>query len=1608
MPIPTDTFWNIKRLNWIFAVSAVVLFAATAWSILQDWGRAWRVPQRNARVWDAALVTEKINTALGADQKDRVKQLEQQLAEVTPKIESADKAYQQRVAQKQQLESDAATIEFNLNTTKSNVAVLESNLQDAKTAGDAERVGQIQRALAGPRKELSELAEKFAAMTTQIAEAKTDIDTRRADLDAMIRERAMITGDVELMKKKLAALQPDSIFAKGSAILRDFPLMGFVNPAERVKQVVLPDVQTDVAFMKITTVDRCATCHVNVQNKDFTEARLLDYLQQQLATARALVLPAKVSGNEPPATASHPGVAAMPEFWHAWARELAPDAFKKSAAKLRLVTNTVGKTAKVWYDGTEITSFAFDPALTAAPPTATTRPWLAPESQDAVLLELLRAWSMFNTNGTTISQTGRVKVEISGVTEAQAKPIRNLALRYPVELHDGIAAAIPVDAFRLLQHRYRWALVREVNLARRLEGYKALDPSPVYLAHPKLDLYASQDSPHPMDAEGAKLGVGCTSCHDGSGQETDFVTAAHVPRPIWVDQKTGEPVLTTQLVDPPKPHHDFSMASMLHAIYPEGTVAPVHATDLHLASAAHEDPHATTQPAASVVASVVDRLKLPAPDSTPRPFEYVDPVTGKRGKAVSQAEFWRRKYEPGAPQSFETTYHYWDWPMRQPQYIQANCVRCHTEILDIKEEALTLYEGRRLFAELGCVNCHQMDSIREQVVPVNPSTGEKADRQFVMANGQVKVGPDLRHVTSKLSPAFINTWMWSPKAFRPSTRMPHFFMLENNSSDEELRRTRQEARAMTEYLTRTAEPLPSAHPIPPGAKGSAEAGKGLFNTLGCLACHQNLNERGQEWITTDLVKRAGVKPDEARKLFDEMSYNERQIYVMVNLEERPGATEAPRYADGSPKPIFIHIGPELSGIGTKLLAERKPEQARQWLYQWLKEPRHYSDYTIMPQLRVTDQEAMDLVEYLLEQKRTTTSPKDTWAAGLTPVDTAKLIELTSLFLRSRYSAHTATQKADDAKELRDLAIDALKSKKISHADAEAMVAEIEKQPDGRDTLRMLFLGKKLIAHYGCMSCHAINGAEEVTSPCANLSDWGQKGLDKLDFGYLDHHKQSELPRTSKLPMINGLSAEAANLVHEAISAEKKIAHEVEAAWPHVGHNRVDWISLKLSNPRAYDRGKMLLEPTDNDPGKPFDKLRMPTFYLTDEQVQAIVTFVISNRDRLISHNMTSRATNEQARQIARGRELVERYNCVGCHQVDHNYPQIQQYAKPEDITEKWPPSLRGEGNKTQHAWLFRFFRNVEPLRPLLVPLIRMPSFPAADEEWKAIIAYFHAISAKESRQLANWMDPLIKDMEGRLRASKSTTRPSDAWPEPDWWSDPKFKSVADRLREWGLREGLIKQVEVDPKTADYNKLYAKLLFYARFIQHLYNAPYPFVDSGMPDRAGMTAAQFEAHFKLGEQLFYEMQCLKCHVLGDPDVPGAQKNPTAPSLSLTYQRLQRPWVRNWVQEPGVIQIGTKMPPFLTGFAIMNLHGQAWPRSQGAAADEVKRVEAKFGDTADEQAALLLDFIYEAGARGYTGIQPSAPTAAPTTAPAHVPPAATAPGPAAATTPATAPAK
>src|SRR5207247_6036403 len=64
--------------------------------------------------------------------------------------------------------------------------------------------------------------------------------------------------------------------AKLSSKLRNAPLLDLMNPSEKPRQVVLPDILTDVSFMKIDTIDRCATCHVHIDKKEFSEENILE------------------------------------------------------------------------------------------------------------------------------------------------------------------------------------------------------------------------------------------------------------------------------------------------------------------------------------------------------------------------------------------------------------------------------------------------------------------------------------------------------------------------------------------------------------------------------------------------------------------------------------------------------------------------------------------------------------------------------------------------------------------------------------------------------------------------------------------------------------------------------------------------------------------------------------------------------------------------------------------------------------------------------------------------------------------------------------------------------------------------------------------------------------------------------------------------------------------------------------------------------------------------------------------------------------------------------------------------------------------------------------
>ncbi len=1429
-----------------------------------------------------------------------------------------------------------------------------------------------------------------------------------------------------------------------------------MNPEDKVREILLPDVLSDLSFTKVATTDRCASCHVHIDRKEFTEERVLGYLEEQLSSGQQVRFSPPRKADDP--TEMSPGASAMPEFWHLWGfKLLAANQQKANVARVNNILAVVGEPGiTVTYNGRPRQKFTYDPAAANA------------DEQNAIVVAVIDALYKYE-KPRSAGQKVAARSEMNGAVveiaasfdDSKAAAARDEAFAYPMDVRKAIVAGILPGELNLLEERYRHVLVDKVNVFREARGFDALDASPAQLAHPRLDLYCDADSAHAMEA------VGCTSCHDGSGQETDFVLAAHSARDIWVDKLTGIPVLPQQIdVGPAVPdgnvrhsrtyaaeHHAADMSDMRETVL-NGDATALHLDHLaphdakkhngHGAAsepASHPTPAPTTAPAevARMPLGTVHEAKAPHATMESEPLQYKDPLTGQVRTAVAQIQYWAAKYEHESGTYFATVYHEWDWPMRTPEFIQANCARCHTGIHEIRKEAPVLYEGRTLFAKLGCANCHQMDSIP--------------------AEDKRQVGPDLRHVNAKLSNAFLDSWIWAPKAFRPSTMMPHFFMLENSSSDEELRRTQQEVRAIRTYLTKTATPLPEsdylkdpANKMPEG-EGDVDRGRSLFigfdpekapigdmqGGVGCVGCHTNLNETGQKWITNDMVK-GGVLEDylsefgkktaaekgkaptarelqteagrEALRRYRAMSYNERQLYAMEHFAEALGASSIPKYADGTPKPVFQHHGPELSGVGTKLMSGRSKEQARKWLYSWLIDPRHYSSYTVMPRLRLSPQDALDLAEYLLAQKRQQAKAgDDPWKAKEIAPDNDKVSELVAFFLLSKYPAEDAVKHAIDEKELADLAAISLTNKTTTSADAKKMA---EAMP--LEEKQLIFLGQKLINHYGCMNCHAINGMEGAASPCANLSDWGQKSVDKLDYGYLTHHKIPELPKEgSRIPMVNGLSVAAVTQITEALNGKKwdePLAKDVQVGWPHIDHTRQSWLAHKLKNSRIYDRGKNLIEPVrtieNGQPviisrGKPYDKLRMPTFYLNDEQVHALVTFVISNKDRLVTPRLLEKVNNEEMKQIARGRQIAEKYNCVGCHQIDANTPPVQQYwlfanfFPKDEMTAKAPPSLRSEGARIQHSWVFNFIKHVDDegtvqpegttqrrrMRPQ--PFIRMPSFPITDEDATAIAAYFNAVSVHEAKGLAKRLDGLLKDAAKGKEGAPATqpVDPNEVWPPDDWFAgnargESKYAAMAADLKTWALENTLAKPSDFAPDAGQESieRAYKSALFDARIVAKSFVGSYPFAELARPTPS-------KERFAAGEKLYHLMQCQTCHVIGNDAAEGVNKQPKGPNLSMTSRRLQRKWVRHWVQEPQTIQPGNPMAAiFFSGRGIQAitdpnkyvfaLNGLPYIPSDRNA-ESIRSVQYEFGDTVDAQTDLVIDFIYAAGFEGYTSKDP-----------------------------------
>ncbi len=1488
MPVPTDTLWNIKRLNAVFAVSAVVLLVSTLWLVVADHTRAWRGYQQQGRSWEAAMAIDAAGRALSAAQEKDLKKLEQRIEQVSAELQSGgvEALSGQTIAEAEQriadLERELGKMSLPAAAVKGQIGPLTQQLERAVMShGEG---SEPARAL---REKLDEVALDFEGKNSLIVEKQAEVSRLKQgirDAEAVVseleKERAELTRQRDTLIEKIAALAPQGA-AGISERVRNAPLLDWFNPSEKVRQVVVPDVRTDLNFLTVETIDRCNTCHVNIDNPAFEPGNLVGFVELQVAS---------YEGQDVDAV-DRPVV--MVGFWVGAAEAAGVPLEGAQAEAVERINALRGRAGmEPLGDGADL---------------AAELERIAGLVDDADAAVRVREWQL---------------------------PARG----YAEAVKAAIEHAVGGESFDALERLYRVSLIERYNGFRADEGLGTLSTDSVMLGHPGEELYAHPESAHPIQE------VGCTSCHEGSGEETLFEHTAHMPREVWVDAKTG-------------------------AVVPDFLVGAAAGED-----GSHGGGHAGTDGHEVVEAGYThDDVKLTGPGH-PAPFapvradgghavSYTHPGRGGESfAAVRQADYWGKRYGWHA-----IHFMHWEKPMHALDYIESSCNKCHEEIYDIAEEAPRLFEGRQLFAQVGCINCHAVESLEDDL-------------------DIKKVGPSLAHVKEKLSASMTASWVWAPKAFRPMTKMPHYFMLENNSAPVDILRTRTEVTAITHFLR---ESKPGAGVVPyrpveaPEDPGDVAAGRALFKAVGCVACHTNMTEDGEGWILTDLAERAGLDEGEAKQKFEAMSYNQRHVYALEHLEDRIERT-----------------GPELSGVGTKLKAGRTEGEARRWLYDWLINPSHYSGYTIMPSFRLSETEANDLTAYLLTLERPGYEA-DAFGfdeAGRPALDGASKAMLAELVAQIESAGGTL-------------------------ADARDGVAAMS------DEQMLSFLGKKMVAHYGCNGCHQINEFEQAASACTDLNEWGLKDPHKLDFGYFDHMFDREREQPSPVWKVahEGLEAGAPQVTH----ASAKIGQR-DVKWEVMDLERRPWLYHKLHNPRVYDRGRAALDGSVGEGGgfdverdavgRAYDKLKMPKFFLNDRQVRAITTYVTSIRRPLVSEQMRRATADDAKMRVIRGRQLAALYNCYGCHNIEGNEPRVwESFAvrypdggiNYENLNNA-PPSLFGQGSKTQPDWLFDFLLDVRELRPWLD--VRMPSFPMTDAHAGGLSGYFAGWSQGLSQRLTPWLD--------KVEAYRGMN-PGDK----DWFTRSGVAREVAHLKAFALMADLARARDFDEQTTSLTErrvLWERVVGDVRFLEGLNDVAYPYTQAPAAE-VGTEA------FVRGEALFRELRCYQCHALGEEDKllelwkldnpdagavaafeddgdgyedeygdeeddyggddyggddyggdeGGGEAAPvgpvyTAPNLSHTAFRLRWDWVDAWMQEPNTIQPGTKMPQWFAGGH--SAFSKYPVQVKGP-------METKYGYSGEQQREFLMGYLYSAGRWNVTpsaerlyGVEPEAVELAP----------------------------
>jgi mono/diheme cytochrome c family protein len=333
-------------------------------------------------------------------------------------------------------------------------------------------------------------------------------------------------------------------------------------------------------------------------------------------------------------------------------------------------------------------------------------------------------------------------------------------------------------------------------------------------------------------------------------------------------------------------------------------------------------------------------------------------------------------------------YKHWLWPLYYKENVQAGCNQCHGKDR-VLAGADVLNHGKDLFQNRGCVGCHRYEgfdreadalstarqsmkqleierqdrqreivqtgaaadvaetdeeaaslrrraeALRQTISQIDARLDEFDTRSKYLMQDQKKVGPNLKEIRAKIRKEWLPVWLSDPQAFRPGTKMPTFRLADD------------EVKAISAFLWQSALDVK----LPAQPQGDVSRGKELFKSLGCMGCHSingsAIDMRNQP-IGGDFaanLSRVGEKAN--YEYIVRWVHNPRQRLAPYSPSLKRDLTPADYKQKGLP---FVFDDEH----------SKSPVDGRELQIQ---------NMTVMPNFRLSEEDARDIASFLMSQKR---------------------------------------------------------------------------------------------------------------------------------------------------------------------------------------------------------------------------------------------------------------------------------------------------------------------------------------------------------------------------------------------------------------------------------------------------------------------------------------------------------------------------------------------------------------------------------------------------------------------------------------------------------------